>query len=77
MIDENKISADVDDINGDNDIDVDNDFDDVDDINGDNYIVFIDESGGKHAADPRLRRCGWGISLSQRTHSDWQQAFLQ
>ena len=38
MIDENKISADVDDINGDNDIDVDNDFDDVDDINGDNYI---------------------------------------
>eukprot|EP00974_Lingulodinium_polyedra_P098286 9526419-Lingulodinium_polyedra.AAC.1 len=29
-------------------------------------VVFLDESGGPFSADPRLRRCGWGLALLRR-----------
>ena len=30
------------------------------------YICYIDESGGEHASDEVLRRCGWGISVLRK-----------
>eukprot|EP00973_Karenia_brevis_P048637 6752549-Karenia_brevis.AAC.1 len=29
-------------------------------------ILFIDESGGEHAAEPMLHRCGWGVAALRR-----------
>jgi len=31
-----------------------------------NHEVFLDESGGEHTSDTRLKRCGWGLALVQK-----------
>eukprot|EP00974_Lingulodinium_polyedra_P067164 6500516-Lingulodinium_polyedra.AAC.1 len=33
------------------------------DISG--CTLYIDESGGAHSSDPRVRRCGWAVAILQ------------
>ena len=34
------------------------------------WILFLDEFGGKHAAEPILRRAGWGVSVMTKRNGN-------